>query len=121
MPTAYIDQLPTEGAGLASLSSRRARRTQAGNSRRPEELRSSPPDCFGRWGRPWSPDATWIKDGSRQSAERSLVSQSFARDVPVVPSLMPWQEVSGVVADVYDDGADKRRLPRLTAQLASTH
>jgi predicted permease len=114
---AYIDQLPMEG-GINAIVAPEGKTYASGELPPARRIKLISPGLFHALGTPLlvGRDVTWAELYSERNV--ALVSESFARETwnSVAGAIGKriklgtsgsWQEVIGVVADVYDDGADK--------------
>jgi predicted permease len=120
---AYIDGLPTEGAGGGGVIVAPQDRTyESGELPPTRRLKSISPGLLQTLGTPFlaGRDFDWVELYNQRNV--ALVSESFARETwnsvdgalgkrIRVGTDGPWQEVIGVVADVYDDGPDQSAPP----------
>jgi putative ABC transport system permease protein len=119
---AYIDSLPMEPAGMDAIVAPEGKTYGSGELPPTRRIKLISPGLFRTLGTPLlaGRDLNWGEIHNERNV--ALVSEGFARQTwnSVQGAIgkriklgtdSPWQEVIGVVADVYDDGADKKAPP----------
>jgi putative ABC transport system permease protein len=115
---AYVDSLPMD-PGIAVIVAAQDKTYPAGQLPPVRSVKMISPGLFRTWGTPLiaGRDVDWTELYNQRNVV--LVSESFARETwnTVTGALGKriklgttgsWQEVIGVVADIHDDGADKK-------------
>ena len=119
---AFVDQLPMDGSSINAIVAVEGQVDWANGSPPTRTLKLVSPGALQTLGTPVlvGRDFTWEELHSQRNV--AMVSESFARTewrsvegavgkrVRFGPN-QAWQQVIGVVADVYDDGADKPAPP----------
>jgi predicted permease len=118
---AYIDQLPMEG-GIDAIVFPEGKTYASGELPPARRIKLISPGLFRTLETPLiaGRDVTWVELYNERNV--ALVAESFARQTwnsvggaigkrIRLGTSTSWQEVIGVVADVYDDGTDKKAPP----------